>query len=45
MTILDELKNLILARGGDVSGVQRISEAVEVLVSLEPEEPEEPEET
>ena len=41
MTILDELKNLILVRGGDVSGIQRISEAVEVLVSLEPEESDE----
>lgn len=35
MSIVDELKKLILARGGDVAGVQTIADAVRVLTELE----------
>lgn len=34
MSILDELKKLILARGGSVAGVRNIADAVKVLVVL-----------
>lgn len=35
MTIVDELKAMIEARGGESSGVHTISEAVKVLTELE----------
>ena len=35
MTIVDELKKLIAARGGNVAGIQTIAEAVAELVRLE----------
>lgn len=35
MSIVDELKKLIIARGGDTAGVMTIADAVKVLVSLE----------
>ena len=35
MTIVDELKKLIVARGGNVAGIQTIAEAVAELVRLE----------
>ena len=38
MTIVDELKKLITARGGSTAGVQTIAEAVRVLAALEAEE-------
>lgn len=38
MSIVDELKKLIIARGGSVAGVQTIAEAVAVLVALEENE-------
>lgn len=37
MSIVDELKKLIIARGGSVEGVQTIAEAVRVLTELEEE--------
>lgn len=37
MSIVDELKKLIIARGGSVAGVQTIADAVRVLVQLEEE--------
>ena len=45
MTIVDELKALILKRGGEVTNVQTISDAVKVITSLESEEEEEVEDT
>lgn len=41
MTIVDELRALIIKRGGNPNGVQTISEAVKKLTELE--EAEEPE--
>ena len=38
MSIVDELKKLIIARGGSVAGIQTIAEAVRVLVNMESEE-------
>lgn len=38
MSIVDELKKLIIARGGSVAGVQTIAEAVRVLVNMESED-------
>lgn len=35
MSIVDELKKLIIARGGSVAGVQTIADAVRVLTELE----------
>ena len=35
MSIVDELKKLIIARGGSVAGVQTIADAVRVLTALE----------
>jgi len=35
MSIVDELKKLILARGGDVAGIQTIADAVRVLTEME----------
>ena len=35
MTIVDELKALIVAKGGSAAGIQTIAEAVRVLVALE----------
>ena len=35
MTIVDELKKLIIARGGSVAGVQTIADAVRVLTAIE----------
>ena len=43
MSIVDELKKLIIARGGSVAGVQTIADAVRVLTDLE-EQNNEPEE-
>ena len=43
MSIVDELKKLIIARGGETAGVQTITDAVRVLTSLEENsEPDEP---
>ena len=46
MSIVDELKKLIIARGGSVAGVQTIADAVRVLTAIEEannsEEPETP---
>ena len=55
MSIVDELKKLIIARGGSIVGVHTIMDAVRVLVELEeqnnenaesnePSEPSEPSE-
>jgi len=38
MTIVDELKAMIEARGGEADGVHTISEAVRVLTELESDE-------
>ncbi len=35
MSIVDELKKLIIARGGSVAGVQTIADAVRVLTAIE----------
>lgn len=35
MSIVDELKKLIIARGGSTAGVQTIADAVKVLTELE----------
>ena len=35
MSIVDELKKLILKRGGSIAGVETIADAVRVLVALE----------
>lgn len=35
MSIVDELKKLIVARGGSVAGVQTIADAVRVLTAIE----------
>ena len=35
MSIVDELKKLIIARGGSVAGVQTIADAVRILTELE----------
>ena len=43
MTIVDELKALILKRGGEVTNVQTVSDAVKVITSLESEVTEESE--
>ena len=37
MSIVDELKKLIIARGGSVAGVQTIADAVRVLTAIEEE--------
>lgn len=37
MTIVDELKKLIVARGGETAGVHTIADAVKVLTAIETE--------
>ena len=37
MSIVDELKKLIIARSGSTAGVQTIADAVKVLTALESE--------
>lgn len=40
MTIVDELKKLVIVRGGETAGIRTIADAVRVLTQLEEQEQE-----